>query len=239
MGRFLHLHPDVFWVPRVEMHYFDRDYDRGLTWYRSWFDRHAVIEAHERRTGRPARVGEKTPAYLALPDGPAPRRRRPARCPPGRVSAGPGAPGLFAVVDEHAHRPRVAAVRRCTRCRARAAGLGRPVGRHQRLGLSGARLCHAQPLRRPAGTLAGALRPLPALRLPRRGPLRRPALGPPGCSTTSAWMPRWSPIDPAPHQCRHRRSLRWPPTGPSWWNAPASPMPAWRIWLASPTPGCP
>ncbi len=71
LGRFLQHHPDIFWVPRVEMHYFDRDYDRGLSWYRSWFDRRSVIEAHERRTGRPARVGEKTPAYLALPDGPA------------------------------------------------------------------------------------------------------------------------------------------------------------------------
>ncbi len=71
MGRFLRTHPDVFWVPRVEMHYFDRDYDRGLNWYRSWFERRSVIEAHERRTGRPARAGEKTPAYLALPEGPA------------------------------------------------------------------------------------------------------------------------------------------------------------------------
>ncbi len=71
LGRFLHEHPDIFWVPRVEMHYFDRDYDRGLSWYRSWFDRRSVIEAHEHQTGRPARVGEKTPAYLALPEGPA------------------------------------------------------------------------------------------------------------------------------------------------------------------------
>ena len=61
LGRFLRLHPDVFWVPRLEMHYFDRDYERGLTWYRSWFDRRAVIEAHERRTGRPAHVGEENP----------------------------------------------------------------------------------------------------------------------------------------------------------------------------------
>ncbi len=67
---FLRSHPDIFWVPRLEMHYFDRDYDRGLNWYRSWFDRRSVIEAHQRRTGRPARAGEKTPAYLALPDGP-------------------------------------------------------------------------------------------------------------------------------------------------------------------------
>ena len=70
LGWFLRLHPDIFWVPRAEMHYFDRDYDRGLKWYRSWFERRSVMEAHERRTGRLARAGEKTPAYLVLPDGP-------------------------------------------------------------------------------------------------------------------------------------------------------------------------
>jgi len=70
LGQFLQLHPDVFWSPRLEMHFFDRDYDRGLSWYRSWFERRSVVEAHQRRTGRPARVGEKTPCYLALPDGP-------------------------------------------------------------------------------------------------------------------------------------------------------------------------
>jgi len=70
LGHFLGIHPDIFWSPRAEMHFFDRDYDRGLGWYRSWFERRSVLEAHERRTGRPARVGEKTPAYLVIPDGP-------------------------------------------------------------------------------------------------------------------------------------------------------------------------
>ena len=70
LGVFLHAHPDVFWTPRPELHFFDRDYDRGLSWYRSWFARRSAIEAHERQTGRPARVGEKTPSYVVLPDGP-------------------------------------------------------------------------------------------------------------------------------------------------------------------------
>jgi hypothetical protein len=70
LGLFLYRHPDVFWTPRPELHYFDRDFDRGLSWYRSWFARRSVVETHERRTGRPARVGEKTPSYVVLPDGP-------------------------------------------------------------------------------------------------------------------------------------------------------------------------
>jgi Sulfotransferase domain len=64
-------HPDVFWPDRKEIHYFDWSYDRSLSWYRAWFARRSELDAHWRATGRPARVGEKTPDYLVIPDGPA------------------------------------------------------------------------------------------------------------------------------------------------------------------------
>jgi len=64
-------HPDVFWPDRAEVHYFDWAYGRSLSWYRIWFERRSVLAEHERATGRPARVGEKTPDYLVIPDAPA------------------------------------------------------------------------------------------------------------------------------------------------------------------------
>jgi hypothetical protein len=63
-------HPDVFWPGRTELHYFDWSYKRSLSWYQAWFERRSVVEAHERATGRPARVGEKTPDYLVVPQAP-------------------------------------------------------------------------------------------------------------------------------------------------------------------------
>jgi hypothetical protein len=71
LARHLAAHPDVFWAPRTEVHYFDWSFDRGLSWYRSWFPRQAVLEAHQRSTGRAARVGEKTPEYFIDPHTPA------------------------------------------------------------------------------------------------------------------------------------------------------------------------
>jgi hypothetical protein len=54
--KYLQVHPEVF-MPRKEIHFFDRRWDRGLDWYRSRFDGWA---------GQPA-VGEATPSYLADP----------------------------------------------------------------------------------------------------------------------------------------------------------------------------
>jgi hypothetical protein len=70
LARYFTDHPDVFWPKRRELHYFDWSYDRSLSWYRAWFERTSVVEAHERASGRPARVGEKTPDYLVIPDAP-------------------------------------------------------------------------------------------------------------------------------------------------------------------------
>src|SRR5262245_44744848 len=54
--KYLQEHPDVF-MPRKEIHFFDRKWERGLAWYHSRFEGHA---------GQPA-IGEATPTYLAEP----------------------------------------------------------------------------------------------------------------------------------------------------------------------------
>ena len=54
--KYLQDHPQVF-MPRKEIHFFDRRWDRGLDWYLTRFEGY---------TGQPA-VGEATPTYLAEP----------------------------------------------------------------------------------------------------------------------------------------------------------------------------
>jgi hypothetical protein len=54
--KYLQAHPDVF-MPRKEIHFFDRKWDRGLTWYESRFADYAGQRA----------IGEATPTYLAEP----------------------------------------------------------------------------------------------------------------------------------------------------------------------------
>jgi len=54
--KYLQEHPDVF-MPRKEIHFFDRKWERGLPWY------HSRFEGHD---GQPA-IGEATPTYLAEP----------------------------------------------------------------------------------------------------------------------------------------------------------------------------
>jgi len=71
LAAYLEDHPDVFWPRRRELHFFDWSYERGLWWYRAWFERRSVLLAHERASGRPSRVGEKTPDYFVIPEGPA------------------------------------------------------------------------------------------------------------------------------------------------------------------------
>ena len=55
-------HPEIY-VPhqRKELHYFDRYYDRGLSWYQSYFPKPAIASAYRA-------IGETTPDYLALPE---------------------------------------------------------------------------------------------------------------------------------------------------------------------------
>jgi hypothetical protein len=54
--KYLQDHPQIF-MPRKEIHFFDRKWDRGLEWYLTRFEGYA---------GQPA-VGEATPTYLAEP----------------------------------------------------------------------------------------------------------------------------------------------------------------------------
>ena len=55
--KYLQAHPDVY-MPRKEIHFFDRKWDRGLSWYLTRFEGHAGQTA----------VGEATPSYLAEPE---------------------------------------------------------------------------------------------------------------------------------------------------------------------------
>lgn len=50
-------HPDVFMSQRKELHFFDLNFDKGLTWYASHFQ-----QARDQ-----PQVGEATPSYLYLP----------------------------------------------------------------------------------------------------------------------------------------------------------------------------
>ncbi len=52
-------HPDVATLPPIEIHYFDRHFDRGANWYRSWFP------LKSRKT-----AGESSPSYLMDPNVP-------------------------------------------------------------------------------------------------------------------------------------------------------------------------
>lgn len=49
LARYLGAHEDVFMAPQKEVHFFDRNFDRGVDWYRAQFrgagDKHAVGEA--------------------------------------------------------------------------------------------------------------------------------------------------------------------------------------------------
>lgn len=53
-------HPDIYTAPR-EVHYFDRHYDKGITWYGDQFP----------GPGHESLIGESTPEYLYLDDVPA------------------------------------------------------------------------------------------------------------------------------------------------------------------------
>lgn len=56
--RHLRAHPDVFLPPRKEIHFFDHNWDRGIDWYRRYYD--SVSHEHA--------LGEATPSYMYEPD---------------------------------------------------------------------------------------------------------------------------------------------------------------------------
>lgn len=59
LARYLGAHPQVFMAPCKEVHFFDRNYDRGISWYAEHFLSAADDESA---------VGEATPNYLYLPE---------------------------------------------------------------------------------------------------------------------------------------------------------------------------
>jgi hypothetical protein len=59
MAKNLRLHPEIYMPSKKEIHFFDRDYDQGWSYYESFFPK-------ARCASRKA-IGEATPAYLYLP----------------------------------------------------------------------------------------------------------------------------------------------------------------------------
>ena len=53
----LQLHPNIFMPNEKEIHFFDKDYEKGLNYYES------IFEGHSQKA-----LGEATPAYLFFPD---------------------------------------------------------------------------------------------------------------------------------------------------------------------------
>jgi hypothetical protein len=49
-------HPEIATLPSKEIHFFDRHFDRGINWYRSWFPFKS-----------PKKTGESSPSYLMDP----------------------------------------------------------------------------------------------------------------------------------------------------------------------------
>lgn len=60
-------HPQVLEPSHKELHFFDRNYERGLDFYRRLFPLAAHRRALERRLGRPVVTGEATTYYLLHP----------------------------------------------------------------------------------------------------------------------------------------------------------------------------
>jgi len=61
---YLRNHPAVVPSYVKEVHYFDRNYQRGVGWYRSFFPTVLYREALRRRTGLEPAIGEATPGYI-------------------------------------------------------------------------------------------------------------------------------------------------------------------------------
>jgi Sulfotransferase domain len=62
MYEYLDSHPDITFSARKELHYFDWNYDRGVSWYRSWFPTSLNPGI--------GLTGEATPSYLMNPSVP-------------------------------------------------------------------------------------------------------------------------------------------------------------------------
>jgi hypothetical protein len=65
--RYLTAHPSVVPASRKEVHFFDINYDRGLSWYQAHFPLEARRRYHETLRGRIFRTGEASPYYIFHP----------------------------------------------------------------------------------------------------------------------------------------------------------------------------
>lgn len=58
LRKFIAMHPQVVWAQNHEVHFFDKNFEKGTQWYQNqFFDRPTPDHI----------IGEKTPAYMALP----------------------------------------------------------------------------------------------------------------------------------------------------------------------------
>jgi hypothetical protein len=71
LRRYLSQNPAILCAEPKELHYFDKEYARGDSWYRAQFPWRTKTAAVRRRTGVEPAVGEATPEYLFNPRVPA------------------------------------------------------------------------------------------------------------------------------------------------------------------------
>jgi hypothetical protein len=70
--RYLKAHPSIGASSNKDVHFFDRRFHKGVSWYRGHFPTHIEKFLAERSHGRPFLTGEASPSYLFHPH--APRR---------------------------------------------------------------------------------------------------------------------------------------------------------------------
>jgi hypothetical protein len=71
LRRYLSQNPAILCAEPKELHYFDKEYARGDSWYRAQFAWRTQAAAVRRKTGVEPAVGEATPEYLFNPRVPA------------------------------------------------------------------------------------------------------------------------------------------------------------------------
>ncbi len=61
-------HPNVIYAHTKEVHYFDRNYSKGIDWYRSNFPYLSKVAPDSPKPEKRIITGEATPAYMFVPD---------------------------------------------------------------------------------------------------------------------------------------------------------------------------
>jgi hypothetical protein len=68
---YLLTHPQIAAATRKEVHFFDKNFHRGIAWYRTQFPSLIQCDMAETRQGQRVITGEATPNYLFHPHAPA------------------------------------------------------------------------------------------------------------------------------------------------------------------------